>query len=439
MTPCFSIDSNQVAIVPLPEASARLGTPQYVSNPNVLEVFDVSPPAAGLRVSERNALTLSAVWCAVNLKANTVAQLPLHLYRRTGDDSRELARKHPIHTRLLADRPNPYMTWFTFVRTLQAHLEIWGRAAAEIERNEAAEAIGLWPIPPDEITPDIDERGTPFYWYSNTVPIEAEDIIWLPGLGYDGLSGYSPIKMARESLSAVAAAERYGANFFGSDGRPAGLLKSKKKISPEGREKLRKEWRDIYGGGGNSGRIAILQEDTEYEALGTPPEDAQFLQTRKFGIVEIARWFNVPPHMLKDLDRATFNNIEEQGFDFLVYSILPIAVLWTQELAYKLLTREERVDHYFEHTFDHILRVRAADRYKAYSTARQWGWMSVNDVRRKENMPLIGPEGDVYMVPANMMPASNFTGRARNNNKPQPQGLLGPDGRSMQEWLRVAA
>jgi HK97 family phage portal protein len=435
-SPYFSIDSNQVAICPVPAAAAKLGTPQHISNPNVLEVLAVQPPAAGIRISERNALTLSAVWCAVNLKANTIAQLPLHLFRRKDDGSREVATDHPIHKKLIAQRPNPYMSWFVFTRTLQAHLEMWGRAAAEIERNNAGDPIALWPILPDEIMPDIDDAGTPFYWYSGTVPIEAEDIIWLPGLGYDGLSGYSPIAMARESLSGVAAAERYGHNFFGADGRPAGLLRNKKKISPEGREAMRKEWRSLYGGGGNSGRIAILQEDTEFFPLTTPPEDSQFLQTRKFGIVEVARWFNVPPHMLKDLDRATFNNIEEQGFDFLIYSILPVAVLWTQELAYKLLTAEERATHYFEHTFEHILRVRVRDRYAAYNVARQWGWMSVNDIRRRENMPLIGPEGDVYMVPANMMPARNFL--PGNRPAKQQAGLLGPDGRSIQEWMRVA-
>lgn len=433
MSAHFTFDSTVVS--PAGPAAARLSEPVPVGGASILEIFDVTPPAAGIAVTERTAPTLSAVWCAVSLVANTIASFPLHLYRRTSDDSRERA-DHYL-TDLLAGRPNPAMTWFTFFQTLQAHVLLWGRLAAEVERDQAGRVLALWPITPDRVVPEIDDAGRPYYWVDGRVALEAEDVIWLPGLGFDGYSGYSPVRLARESLGIIAAAERYGANFFGGDGRPAGLLSVKGKLSPKAREQTREEWADMYGGGRKSGRIAVLSDGTTWQSITTPPDDAQFLETRKFGVVEIARWFNVPPHMLKDLDRATFSNIEEQGADFLTYSILPWLVLWTQELGYKLLTTRERRDHYFEHTFDNLLRAKVADRNQAYSVARQWGWMSVNDVRRRENLPLLGPEGDVYMVPRNMQPARDFERGGDTSHSTGPQ-LLGPDGRSIQEFLRVA-
>jgi HK97 family phage portal protein len=415
-------------------SAARTTEPVPLSSSSILEIFNVTPPSAGVTITERSAPTLSAVWCAVTLVANTIASFPLHLYRRTADDSREHAREHPLSD-LLSGRPNRAMSWFTLIQTMQAHVLLWGRAGAEIERDAAGRPIGLWPITPDRIAPDIDDDGNPYYVIDSKVPLESADMLWIPGLGFDGYTGYSPVRLARESLASIAAAEQYGANFFGGDGRPSGLLTIKGKLDPKKRKEMRDEWQSIYGEGKSGKRIAILADGSAFQPLSTPPDDAQFLETRKFGILEVARWFNVPPHMLKDLDRATFSNIEEQGADFLTYSILPWLVLWTQEMSYKLLTVEERRDMYFEHVIEHLLRAKVADRYTAYATARQWGWMSVNDVRRRENLPLLGPDGDVYMVPRNMQPSRDFL-RPQEPQQDQRAGLLGPNGRSIQEYLR---
>ena len=418
-------------IAPIRWASSRLSAAWHVSPSGIASVFGVTPTASGVNVTERTALNLSAVWCAVRLLSETIACLPMHLYRMDGETrQRVTAKEHPV-ARLLARRPNPYMSWFTFVETLQGHLVTWGRAAAEIERDNASRVIGLWPVTPDRISVDLDRDGSVIYRVDGSKKYDPLEIVFVPGFGFDGLCGYSPIAMARESLGLAVSAERYGAQFFGAGGKPTGVLSSKKKLSEQGRAGMRADWIRLQSPeAGAAGRIAVLQEDTTYTAISLPPDDSQFLETRKFSVNDIARWFRVPPHLIGDLERSTNNNIEHQGREFLTYSILPWLERWVQELWYKLLDDDERDDYFFAHTVEQLLVADIATRYAAYATGRQWGWFSANDVRKKEDLPPI-PGGGVYLSPANMMPADQLGKVA-----PKPSGLVGPDGSPAAEWIK---
>ncbi len=235
--------------------------------------------------------------------------------------------------------------------------------------------------------------------------LRKEQVLHVAGPGWDGLVGKSVIALARESIGLGMAAEQFGASFFGNGAHMAGVLEHPGNLTEEAAERLRKQWRELYSGLSNAHRIAVLEEGMKYQRIGIPPEDAQFLQTREFQVEEVARWFNLPPHMLKDLRRSTFSNIEHQALEFVKYSLLPWLRRFEQAIKARLLAGEDEQDLYAEFSIEGLLRGDIESRYRAYATARQWGWFSANDVRRMENMdPIEG--GDVYLVPMNMVPAT---------------------------------
>jgi HK97 family phage portal protein len=378
----------------------------HISSKAIAEVFGLNmPTVAGVPMDEHKALSISAVWAAVRLLSNTVGFLPLQFFEYTPDGRRQRATTHNV-ARLLADRPNPATSWPVFCQTLQGHAVSWGNGYAAIEWNGAGEVSNLWQLTPDRVSVDLDPRTKlPSYLVDGAHRLSLFEVIHIGGFGFDGLVGYCPVRIARESLSSAAAQERYGAAFFGNGGRPGGVLVHPKKLSPEARKAMREEWDAIHQGSGNANKVAVLVEGLEFKPFDLPPEEAQFIETRKFSISEIARWFNVPPHMIRDLDRSTHNNIEWQGREFLTYSILPWLTTWVEELKFKLLTEDERQKYYFRHRVDALLRGDIVSRYKAYAIGRQWGWLSANDVLELEDMDPIGDGGNVYLTPMNMAPA----------------------------------
>lgn len=379
-----------------------------ITGAQLVELMDGAPTAAGVTVNEFTALNLSAVWAAVRLLANAVAVPPLILYERQ-ERGRRRATDHPLY-RILHDQPNPEVTAFTFKQTLQAHAVVWGNAYAEIERDGAGRPRALWPLLPHltrverrngrkvVVTTLLDDQQ---------VILPAEDVLHIPGLGYNGLMGHSVIRHARESLGLAAAAERYGASWFSGGGRPSGVLQYDKALAPEQKARLREEWQNLHGGLQNAHRVAILEAGMKWQQIGLPPEDAQFLGTREFSVEEIARWFGVPPHKLAHLKHAHFSNIEHQKIEFHTDSALPWYVTWEQAVNTTLIPERERSRYYAEFLPEALLRGDHKTRYEAYSIGRQWGWLSANDIREMENMnPLPGEEGDIYLVPLNMVPAS---------------------------------
>jgi len=369
------------------------------------------PVASGIKVTEETALRSTAVYGSVRIISETIASLPLLVYERL-EKGKQTAVNHPLYT-VLHDQANSEMTSFTFREVLQGHLLLWGNAYAEIEKNNAGQIIGLWPLRPDRTWPERDSKTGEIVYKTilsdgTGVILPKDRVLHIPGFGFDGLIGYSPIHIAREAVGLALATEEFGAKFFGQGTRLSGVLEHPGKLTKEALERLKESWVQAYSGLSNSHRIAILEEGMKWQQIGVPPEDAQFLETRKFQVTEIARIFRVPPHMLADLDRATFSNIEHQSIEFVVHTIRPWLVRWEQAILWKLFTPAERKRYFAEFKVDGLLRGDIKSRYEAYAIGRQNGWLSANDIRELENMNPI-PDGDIYLVNGNMIPVTTAT------------------------------
>lgn len=367
---------------------------------------------SGAIVNEKTALTYTAFWGCVRAIAKPIAALPLHLYERTGDGSRERAVNHPLY-RLLHDRPNPEMTALVFRDVLTAHLLTWGNGYAEIQFGPDGYPKALWPLTPNRVTPERNP-STKELQYRVLLPnggeaiLRKEQVFHLVGPGYDGLKGYSIVRLFRESIGMGLSVQEYGARFFGSGAKPGGVLEHPERFKDEETvQRLRKQWEELHSGLSNQHRIAILEEGMKYQQIGIPPEDAQFLETRAFQRTEMAAIFQVPPHKIGDLSNATFSNIEHQGLEFYTDTLLYWLSLWEQTIKWKLIPEFEQDRYFANFLVDGLLRGDQQSRYNAYAIGRQWGWLSANDIRRLENMNPIGPEGDIYLVPLNMVNAAD--------------------------------
>ena len=395
--------------------------------------FLMGSTTAGKTVTERSALQMTAVYSCVRILAEAVAGLPLHLYRYTDDGGKEKAIDHPLY-RLLHDEPNAEMSSFVFRETLMTHLLLWGNCYAQIIRNGRDEIVGLYPLMPNKMTVHRDENGQLYYLYtrgvddvtntkSMTVKLGPSDVLHIPGLGFDGLVGYSPIAMAKNAIGLAIATEEYGAKFFANGAAPSGVLEHPGTIKEPG--KVREAWQSQFGGSANSNKIAVLEEGMKYTPISISPEQAQFLETRKFQINEIARIFRVPPHMVGDLEKSSFSNIEQQSLEFVKYTLDPWVVRWEQTLARSLFTAEEKKKLFFRFNVEGLLRGDYVSRMNGYATARQNGWMSANDIRELENLDRIPTEegGDMYLVNGNMLPltkAGAFADTNENGKEENP-------------------
>ena len=356
-------------------------------------------------------MQMTAVYSCVRILAEAVAGLPLHLYRYKDDGGKEKATDHPLYL-ILHDEPNPEMSSFVFRETLMTHLLLWGNAYAQIIRNGKGEVIALYPLMPNRMTVDRDEHGQLYYSYqmsnedaptmkAGTVVLKPRDVLHVPGLGFDGLVGYSPIAMAKNSIGMAIACEEYGAKFFANGATPGGLLEFPGTVKNP--DAIRESWNKGFSGS-NSHKIAILEEGMKYTPISISPEQAQFLETRKFQIDEIARIFRVPPHMVGDLEKSSFSNIEQQSLEFVKYTLEPWIVRWEQSLNRSLLSETEKATFFVKFNVDGLLRGDYQSRMSGYATARQNGWMSANDIRELENLDRIPPElgGDLYLINGNM-------------------------------------
>ncbi|MDD4688518.1 MAG: phage portal protein [Eubacteriales bacterium] len=363
---------------------------------------------SGKVVTERTSMQMTAVYSCVRILAEAVAGLPLHFYQYTDNGSKEKAVKHPLYF-LLHDEPNPEMTSFIFRETLMTHLLLWGNAYAQIIRNGKGEVIALYPLMPNRMTVDRDNNGELYYQYNtskddaptlngSTVILKQSDVLHIPGLGFDGLVGYSPIAMAKNAIGLAIATEEYGAKFFANGAAPSGVLEHPGTIKDP--QKVKESWNSVYQGSSNAHKVAVLEEGMKYTPISISPEQAQFLETRKFQINEIARIFRVPPHMVGDLEKSSFSNIEQQSLEFVKYTLDPWVSRWEQAMVRSLLTTEEKSKYFIRFNVDGLLRGDYQSRMNGYATARQNGWMSANDIRELENLDRISAEdgGDLYLV-----------------------------------------
>ena len=379
--------------------------------------FYFGSSSAGKRVNERSAMQMTAVYSCVRILAEAVAGLPLHLYRYKEDGGKEKAIDHPLYL-LLHDEPNPEMSSFVFRETLMTHLLLWGNAYAQIIRNGKGEVIALYPLMPDRMTVDRDRDGKLYYEYTvsaddaptvrgTVVRLKPSDVLHIPGLGFDGLVGYSPIAMAKNAIGMAIACEEYGAKFFANGAAPGGVLEHPGTIKDP--QRVRESWQSTFGGSGNANKIAVLEEGMKYTPIGISPEQAQFLETRKFQINEIARIFRVPPHMVGDLEKSSFSNIEQQSLEFVKYTLDPWVIRWEQSIQRSLLSKDEKAVYFVKFNLEGLLRGDYQSRMNGYAIGRQNGWMSANDIRELENLDRIPAEdgGDLYLINGNMLPLKN--------------------------------
>ena len=369
--------------------------------------------SAGQAVNERSAMQMSAVYACVRILAESIASLPLHFYQYNDAGGKEKAINHPLYW-LLHDEPNPEMSSFSFRETLMTHLLLWGNAYAQIIRNGRGEVIALYPLMPDRMTVDRDARGRIYYEYArsesdantlgkkSSVILSPEDVFHIPGLGFDGLVGYSPIAMAKQAIGMGLACDEYGASFYQNGAQPGGVLEHPNVLKDP--KRVRESWNAIYQGSKNAHRIAVLEEGMTYKPITISPEQAQFLETRKFQIDEIARIFRVPPHMIGDLEKSSFSNIEQQSLEFVKYTLAPWISRWEQAIQRSLLLMSERTRYFARFNVEGLLRGDYQSRMNGYAVARQNGWMSANDIRELESLDMIPDEqgGNLYLINGNM-------------------------------------
>lgn len=390
-----------------------------------------APTATGKAVNETTALGADAVWACVRVISEDVAKLPLVTYRRLQPRGKERVPNHPLYS-LLHDQPNPLMGSLQFRETMQAHLCTWGNAYAEIERDDVGRPVGLWPLNPRNMQrPERSRADTLLYPYTlpNGQPVVFPQarMFHLRGLSFDGVVGYSPIAVHRETVGLDLALKEYGARFFGNGARPGGVLQSKTALSQGAIDRLKASWEMAHQGLSQAHRVAILEEGLEWKQVGLPNEDAQYIDAQKLSVLDIARIYRVPPHKIADLDRATYSNIESQSISFVTDTLLPWLVRWEQQINMDLLLPSERATYFVEHLVSGLLRGDTQSRFAAYAVGRQWGWLSADDIRELENMnPLPDGQGAIYLVPLNMTPADKIGELPPPKDIPGPRALPGP-------------
>lgn len=370
------------------------------------------PSTSGKNVNEFTAMQTTAVYACVRILSETLAALPLQLYCYT-TGGKERVYDHPLY-HILHDEPNPEMTSFIFRETLMSHLLIWGNAYAQIIRDRLGRVQGLYPLRPDKMTVCRDESGQIYYIYTKTtdenpaikpygqVPLRKDEVLHIPGLGFDGLVGYSPIAMARNAVGMTMACEEYGASFFENGASPSGVLEHPGVLKDPA--KVRDSWNAVYQGSANAHKVAVLEEGMKYQQIGIPPEEAQFLETRKFQLNEIARLYRIPPHMIGDLEKSSFNNIEQQSMEFVKYTLDPWVIRWEQAMQKALFLPEEKKQYFLKFNVNGLMRGDYESRMTGYSIGRQNGWLSANDIREMEDMNPVPEEegGNLYLVNGSM-------------------------------------
>lgn len=386
------------------------------------------------RVTPENAMQIATVLACVRVLAESVAMLPLEMRAREGRGSRA-ATELGLYS-LLHDLPNPWMTSAEMRMTLQGHLAAWGSAYAQKVPDRSGRWVELWPLAPNRMeTPVSGPDGDLLYPYTEASgekrTFRQWEILHIRGLSGDGLVGYSPIGVARRTFERKLRMEEFEQAFYENGAQPGGVLKHPGKLSDKAYARLLESWEARHKGPTNANRMAILEEGLDVAAIGVPQSDAQFLESQKLTRTEIAGLFRVPSHMVNDLERATFSNIEQMSLEFVIFTLTPWLILWEQAIGRDLLTATERGRYYAKHKLQGLLRGDNASRAAFYSTGLQWGYFSINDVRELEDMGPVA-NGDTYFVPLNMVPLA----QAASGQAAQQGGLGAQTGATAQNALR---
>jgi len=374
--------------------------------------------SSGQNVDEQTALTFSAVYCAISLISGTISSLPLNLiWKKPG---KTVTATHKSIHRVMHTQWNKYMTAQIGREVMHAHILAWGNGYAEIVRDAVGNVRELWPIPPNRVHPEMKDGELVYNVQvdGRTIPLPRERVLHIPGLGFDGFMGYSVISLARQSIGMGLAMEEFGARFFSNGAHPGMVVSHPMKLSQLASENLSRELDKKYSGLGKAHRMMLLEEGMKMEKVGIPQEDSQFLESRQFQVPEIARWFNLPPHKLKDLTRSSFNNIESEQISFVTESLWPWVERLESNYDTQLLTRKDQDQGYeFKHIMEGLLRGDSKSRSEFYAKMWSIGAMNINEIREKEDMdPIEG--GDRYFVPLNMVALDQFDKEKSNVDQP---------------------
>ncbi|KKN81142.1 hypothetical protein LCGC14_0323610 [marine sediment metagenome] len=381
---------------------------------------------AGVRVTPASALTLAAYFAAIRCISEDVAKVPLILYERLEPRGKERRRDHPVYP-LLKEQPNANMTAMTLRETMTQHALGWGNGYAEIVRDRDLTIQSLELLTPDRVTPRINENTERVVYevrnrHGEQRILQDFQVFHLHGLGYDGLTGYSIAHLAREAIGLGLAQEASGSTVFSNGVRAGGILEMDGVLGEVELQNFRESWTRQYAGVENANKTMLLEHGIKFKPITIPFKESQFIEGRSFSAADIARFFRVPPHIIGIMDAATFSNIEQQSIEYVTLTLMSWFVRWEQEVKRKLLTKVTDEDLFAEHLVDALLRGDIGSRFKAYATARQWGWMSANDVLEKENSnPLPGDQGDIYLSPLNMGDAEDI------GEEPEPDEPAGDE------------
>jgi HK97 family phage portal protein len=371
--------------------------------------WKASNALSGITVTPDKAMTFSAVYAAHKILAESTAMLPLFLLKRLKPRGKEQATSHSLYG-VLHDVANPEMDAYLVRETMTAHLVGWGKAFAKIDYDIDGQVSALWPIHPARVSVLRDRNKQLIF--EVTLPDGQKktyqwfEILYLRALSPDGINVYTPIKLAKEGIGLALAAEGFGASLFGNGATPNGVLQTDKALSDKAYNRLKEDWSGNHQGISNANKFDILEEGLKWQTTSIPNDDAQFLQTRVFQVEEVGRWYRIPNMMLNMSGaNSTYASVEAFGLQFVIYTLYPWLVRWEKGISMQLLLERERKTLFAEHAMSAILRGDTNSRFAAYGTGRQWGWLSVNDIREFENMnPIDG--GDTYLSPSNMVNVS---------------------------------
>ena len=368
---------------------------------NFLSTANMFGSKSGVRVSEKTSLGLTAVWSAVRLLSETIASLPINIYKMDADGSKFIDYPNPLN-QLISISPSPNYTKYNFIETMMSHLLLWGNAYACIKRNGGARPYELEILNPENVEPfKSEDDGLVYYKVKDYGVLADREMLHIVGFSFDGILGKSPIRVASEALGIAQASQDFGANFFGRGANLSGILEHPSRLSDDAANRLRQSWNNRFSGIQNSHQTAILEEGVKFKPIGMPLADAQFIETRRFSVEEIARLFRVPNHLINDLTKATYSNIEQQSLEFAKYSLTPYLANWEGELNRKLLADREKSTHFFKFQTTELLRGDAESRADYYRKLFEIGALSPNEIRTMEDLNKIDT-GDEYFVPLNL-------------------------------------
>jgi len=403
-----------------PETRASIEDPSIpLSSKNVDKFFNIGAMnESGVNVDDQTALTFAAVYRALLLRGDTIGSLPLHVFENT-PSGKQIAVNHPVNF-LLSREPNPNNTAFIWKQTCQGHQDIYGNSYSQIKINGSGEVIELIPIDPKTVT--VEKEGNRLFYKVKPVDgskektYPAHQILHIPAFGLNGYVGLPIIETAAESIGGALAQQKFGSRFFKNNAQPSGLLTSQNASDTQAKES-KVAWQKSNSGSGQAG-TAVLRGDWKYDTITIPPEQAQFLQSREFSVVEVARWFGIAPHLLFDLRRSNYNSIEQQGIEFAMYTIMGIVKRWEQELDRKLFSLEERKanKYYTKFNVNALLRADIKSRAEWYRTMIQNGVMEINEVRELEDMNK-NEYGDIAFIQKNMQVLSKAEEQANKDLK----------------------